>query len=141
MTQLIKPNDLVYTPSETEKVYKVEPNGDEFIIDYGDFIYHINAQGQKFCTELYSWGSQTFAFLATPENKERLELVYGKLEDIPVDEVDEELEKFSKTLDEISYFYAKLNSLDSNFKPTDKFEELKSIKSKLIQMFKERGAK
>ena len=121
MTQLIKPNDLVYTPSETEKVYKVEPNGDEFIIDYGDFIYHINAQGQKFCTELDSWGSQTFAFLATPENKERLELVYGKLEDIPVDE---ELEKFSKALNELSTFYAKLDSPDSNFKPTDKLEEL-----------------
>lgn len=82
MTQLIKPNDLVYTPSETEKVYKVEPNGDEFIIDYGDFIYHINAQGQKYCTEVDSWGTQPFAFLATPENKEKLELVYGELEDI-----------------------------------------------------------
>lgn len=138
MTQLIKPNDLVYIPSETEKVYKVEPNGDDFIIDYGDFIYHINAQGHKFCTELGSWGSQTFAFLATPENKEKLELAYGKLEDIPVDE---ELEKFSKTLDEISYFYAHLYLSDDNVSPSKNRDELKSIKDKLIEMFKERGAK
>lgn len=78
-------------------------------------------------------------YLATPESKEKLEGFYGiTLEDIPVDE---EVEEFSKALDELSTLFTKLYSSDGNFKPSDKMEELKSIKGNLIQMFKERGSK
>lgn len=47
MTQLIKPNDLVYIPSETKEVYKIGLHRDVLIVDDGDFRYYINAQGQR----------------------------------------------------------------------------------------------
>lgn len=138
MTQLIKPNDLVYIPSETKKVYEVVPHSDVFIVSDGDFRYYINAQGQRLIPELTSWSVQPFAFLATPENKEKLELVYGELEDIPVDK---ELEKFSKALNELSHYYANLYLSDGDVSPSKNKDELKLIKDKLIGMFKERGEK
>lgn len=138
MAQTIKPNDLVYIPSETNTLQKVIRDSNNLVIDDGYNRFTINEQGCKYDFDVASWGTQPFAFLATPEIKEKLEQVYGKLEDIPVDE---EVEEFSKALNELSTFYTKLYSSDGNFRPSDKMEELKSIKNNLIQMFKERGSK
>ena len=77
--------------------------------------------------------------LTTPENKAKLEEFYGiTLQDIPVDG---ELEKFSKALDEISYFYTNLYLSDDDVSISKNRDELKSTKDKLIKMFKERGEK
>lgn len=136
MTQNIKPNDLVYIPSESNTLQKVILDGSNLAIDDGYNRFTINEQGYKYDFNLASWGTQPFAFLATPEMKEKLEQIYGELEDIPVDK---EVEKFSEALNELSTFYTKLYSSDDNFRPSEKLEELKSIKSNLIQVFKERG--
>lgn len=138
MTQIIKPNDLVFIPSITSSICKIYTSNDMLYVDDGSLIHRVNKDGQRYDTKLSVWITQPFAFLATPEMKEKLEQVYGELEDIPVDE---EVEKFSKALNELSTFYTKLYSSDGNFRPSDKLEKLKSIKSNLIQMFKERGSK
>lgn len=138
MTQLIKYDDLVYLPSVSNRLYKVGIIDNELVVFHQDLVFKISVGGCLFKTGTRICLPQQFAFLATPENKEKLEQVYGKLEDIPVDE---EVEQFSKALDELSAFYAKLDSSNGDFRPSDKLEELKSIKVKLIEMFKERGKK
>ena len=136
MTQLIKPNNLVYIPHFSTCILTV--------LEYN---FHgrlcIDFEGEEFSFlpngKVKYNDAAPLVYLATPENKAKLEEFYGiTLQDIPVDE---ELEKFSKALNEISTFYANLCSSDGNFRPSDKLDELKTIKGKLIEMFKERGEK
>lgn len=138
MTQTIRVNDFVYIPSRTKCACRVKPNKGGLIVEDGEIINHIDAQGYLYDFSLAKWVEQPFAFLATPENKEKLEQVYGKLEDIPADE---ELEKFSEVLNELSNFYNRLNAFNSKLITSEEEEQLNSIKSNLIQMFKERGVK
>lgn len=80
MTQTIKPNDLVYVPSVSSRLHQVYlKNGNMMLEVAEDEFYIINTQGQKLNYEIASWGTQSFAFLATPEMREKLEQVYGKL--------------------------------------------------------------
>lgn len=141
MTQTIKANDLVYIPTHSLKVLtaKLDANHTLYATDRAGVLVHFYPTGLGFRHAADSGPERPIVWLATPENKAKIEAFYGcQLEDIPVDE---ELEKFSKALNELSTFYAKLDSSNSNFRPSDKLEELKSIKSNLIQMFKERGTK
>lgn len=87
MTQTIKPNDLVYIPSVSFRLHKVVLGGGDLLIlhAWSRNIYHINREGCLYNPHTNKWHTQQFAFLATPENKEKLERVYGWLEDIPVD--------------------------------------------------------
>lgn len=126
MTQNIKPNDFVYIPSRTKKVCRVKSNKDGLIVDDEEIINHINAQGYLYDFSIAKWVEQPFAFLATPKMKEKLEQVYGELEDIPVDEV---VELFKEMLDTALYETEK-----GNFNKEKHFDEL-------VQLFKERGAK
>lgn len=132
MAQTIKPNDLVYIPSETNTLQKVIRDSNNLVIDDGYNRFTINEQGCKYDFDVASWGVQPFAFLATPEMKEKLEQVYGKLEDIPVDE---ELKEFCGVIEKL---------LDADFARIDNgfdFTEVDKFKNQLIQMFKERGSK
>lgn len=126
MTQTIKPNDLVYVPSRTKKVCTVKVNKDGLFVDDGKIVNHINAQGCLYNYSLTEWVEQPFAFLATPEMREKLEQVYGELEDIPVDE---EVELFKEMLD-----IALSETEKGNFNREKHFDEL-------VHMFKERGSK
>lgn len=89
---------------------------------YGRFI--INEQGRKYNYNLLGWESQPFAFLATPEMKEKFESIYGKLEDIPVDP---EVEKFKNMLGT-----ALSEAEKGNFDKEKHFDEL-------VRMFRKRG--
>lgn len=126
MTQTIKPNDLVYIPSRTKCVCHVKCDKSNFTVDDGELIHHINSQGELYDFSLEQWITQPFAFLATPEMKEKLEQVYGKLEDIPVDG---EVELFKEMLD-----IALSETEKGNFNKEKHFDEL-------VQLFKERGSK
>lgn len=133
MTQTIKPNDLVYIPSRTKCICLVKPNKeDTFIVSDENLIHHINSQGELYDFSLAEWVEQPFAFLATPENKEKLEQVYGKLEDIPVDK---ELKEFCEVIEKL--LDADFDRIDNGFD----FTEVDKFKNQLIQMFKERGSK
>lgn len=138
MTQTIKPNDLVYVPSMTNTLQKVIRDNNKLAIDDGYYRYAIDEQGYKYDFDLATWGTQPFAFLATPEMKEKLEQVYGKLEDIPVDE---ELEEFKSTLNELSSFWAEMPDRAKYSSTNQLLSEATVIKDKLVQMFKERGSK
>lgn len=107
MTQIIKHDDLVYIPSITFKLQKVIKDRRDLLIVYtaGREIYRINPEGHLYSPHKNDWHIQPFAFLATPENKEKLEQVYGGLEDIPND--DEQMRGFIGKLNELSVFYAK----------------------------------
>lgn len=100
----------------------------------GELIHHINSQGELYDFSLAKWIEQPFAFLATPEMKDKLEQVYGKLEDIPVDEefiaFDIKLVKLQSTLHKI--YTQNRDDLD---------DEAEVIHQELLQMFKERGNK
>lgn len=133
MTQTIKPNDLVYVPSLTNRLCKVHLNDEVMDVEVTkDTFYTINTQGQKYDYGVATWGTQPFAFLATPEMKEKLEQVYGKLEDIPVDK---ELKEFCEVIEKL--LDADFNRIDNGFD----FSEVDKFKNQLIQMFKERGSK
>lgn len=134
MTQNIKPNDLVYVPSETNTLQKVICDNNKLAIDNGYYRYAINKQGYKYDFDLATWGTQPFAFLATPENKEKLEQVYGKLEDIPVDE---EFIAFDAKLAKLQSILHKIYTKNRN----DLDDEAEAVHQELLQMFKERGSK
>lgn len=134
MTQTIKPNDLVYIPSETNTLQKVIHDGSNLVTDDGYNCFTIDEQGYKYDFDLASWGTRPFAFLATPEMKEKLEQVYGKLEDIPVDE---EFIAFDAKL-------AKLQSMLHKYYTQNRHDlanEMETTHQELLQMFKERGSK
>ena len=127
MTQTIKPNDLVYIPSKTNTLQKViRDNNNNLTIDDGYYRYAINEQGCRYDFDLGSWGTQPFAFLATPNMKEKLEQVYGELEDIPVDD---EVVEFKAMLDFVLYEVEIGSSNKEKY-----FDDL-------VQLFKERGSK
>lgn len=127
MTQTIKPNDLVYIPSKTNTLQKViRDSNNNLAIDDGYYRYIINEQGCRYDFDLGSWGTQPFAFLATPKMKEKLEQVYSELEDIPVDE---EVEEFKAMLDIVLYEVEIGSSNKEKY-----FDDL-------VQLFKERGSK
>lgn len=132
MTQTIKPNDLVYIPSRTKCVCHVKCDKSNFTVDDGELIHRINSQGELYDFSLEQWITQPFAFLATPEMKEKLEQVYGKLEDIPVDK---ELKEFCEVIEKL--LDADFDRIDNGFD----FTEVDKFKNQLIQMFKERGSK
>lgn len=129
MTQNIRPNDLVYLPSVSNKLYKVGVVDGELVIFHDDMMFRINAGGYLFVVGSRGCLPQQFAFLATPENKEKLEQVYGGLEDIPVD----------KELVEFTQLFNKYTNHIANQSPDQDTEV--GLYSKLIQMFKERGSK
>lgn len=135
MTQTIKPNDLIYVPHLSTCIFTAKQVfHSRLSILCGHEEFDFLPSGKVEHDDV-----APLAYLATPEIKAKLEEFYGiTLEDIPVDE---ELENFINGLNELSNFYAELKSSDGNFKASDKTEELKSIKSNLIQMFKERGSK
>ena len=126
MTQTIKPNDLVYIPSKTNTLQKVIRDNNNLTIDDGYYRYAINEQGCRYDFDLGSWGTQPFAFLATPKMKEKLEQVYGELEDIPVDD---EVVEFKAMLDFVLYEVEIGSSNKEKY-----FDDL-------VQLFKERGSK
>lgn len=127
MTQTIKPNDLVYIPSKTNTLQKViRDSNNNLAIDDGYYRYAINEQGCRYDFDLGSWGTQPFAFLATPKMKEKLEQVYSELEDIPVDD---EVEEFKAMLDIVLYEVEIGSSNKEKY-----FDDL-------VQLFKERGSK
>ncbi|UZA19170.1 hypothetical protein [Moraxella bovis] len=139
MTQTIKPNDLVYIPTHSLKVLtaKLDAYPTLYATDGSNVLVHFYPTGLGFTFEDDSNPERPIVWLATPENKAKIEAFYGcQLEDIPVDE---ELEDFINGLNELSNFYSELKLSDGNFKASVKMEKLKSIKSNLIQMFKERG--
>ena len=136
MTQLIKPNSLIYIPHfSTCILTAMEYNfHDRLCVDFEGEEFSFLSNGKIKYDD-----AAPLIYLATPENKAKLEEFYGiTLQDIPVDE---ELEKFSKALDEISYFYDNLYLSDDNVSPSKNRDEFKPIKDKLIEMFKERGKK
>lgn len=97
MTQRLKPNDLVYVPSVSNSLHRLYLKNGSIALDIDeDEYYLVNTKGQKYYHEISSWGTQPFAFLATPEMKEKLEQVYGKLEDIPANPT---IEEFKEMLD------------------------------------------
>lgn len=124
MNQNLKPNDLVYTPSTTSGICKVTSKDGKLFIDDGFLTHHINEQGYRYDFSLNSWVTQPFAFLATPETKEKLEQVYGKLENIPPDLVQE----FENALLELC-------DLCSQNKPS-LLGKIGVKQAKLIEMFK-----
>lgn len=125
MNQNLELNDLVYTPSTTSGICKVTSKDGKLFIDDGFLTHHINEQGYRYDFNLNSWVTQPFAFLATSETKEKLEQVYGKLEDIPPDLVRE----FEDALHE---FYLALGHSEGDMMCHDAFK----AKLKLIEMFK-----
>lgn len=141
MTQNIKPNDLVYVPTHSLKVLTVKSDTYPtlYATDNENVLVYFYPTGLGFSYEDDSNPQRPIVWLATPENKAKIEAFYDcQLEDTPVDK---ELEDFINELNKLSSFYIKLKSSDGNFKASDKMEELKSIKNNLVQMFKERGAK
>lgn len=128
MKQHIKPKDFVYIPSISQKVQQVTQSVSDLIIVYrndknASSVFYINDDGCLYNPTQCEYHKQPFAFLATHENKALLELIYGKLEDVPVDEV----ELFRQEL-------AALLSAQSD-------SGINQHKDNLIQMFKNRGTK
>lgn len=144
MTQTIKPNDLVYIPSLSNKLQKVDNN---MTIDDGYNRYVIDEYGRKNDFDTGKYHTQPFAFLATAKNKEKLEQVYGELEAIPVDE---ELENFYREINLLLNAQKELSSMiistdysqpdSSQTKRTNIATQILYHKENLIRMFKERGA-
>ena len=130
MKQVIKANDLVYVPSITPNLVKAHNSLGTLRLAIGDINYLINEHGQHYDVENGAWNTQPFAFLATPEIQAKLEIVYGNLEDAPVDK---ELKKFELMLelliDEVYDVVA--NDLCNN--------GIDVIKAKLVEMFKARA--
>lgn len=113
MTQTIKPNDLVYIPHISTCIFTAQPDyGSKLCVYYGQEELDFLSNGKLAYDDV-----APVVYLATPENKTKLEEFYGiTLEDIPVDE---EVEKFSEALNELPAFYARLSSYDGNFRPSD----------------------
>lgn len=130
MKQVIKANDLVYVPSITTKLVKAHNFLGTLQVAIGDTNYPINEHGQRYAAEMTAWNPQPFAFLATPEIQAKLEIVYGNLEDTPVDK---ELKKFDMMLEVLiaEVYGVVANDLHTN--------DIDDIKAKLVEMFKARG--
>ena len=128
MKQVIKANDLVYVPSITPNLVKAHNFMGTLQVAIGDTNVGINEHGQRY--ENAAWSSQPFAFLATPEIQAKLEIVYGNLEDAPVDK---ELKKFDMMLEVL---IAEVYGVVANDLHTNDIDE---IKAKLVEMFKARG--
>lgn len=94
--EYINKNDWVYVPSFSKKplrVIDVKPTGERIIDGFSELV---NVNGLLFGkSELYS---AKVAFLATGENKAKLESLYGELDDV---EDKPNLVKFKKLLDEL----------------------------------------
>ena len=130
MKQVIKANDLVYVPSITPNIVKAHNFLGTLQVAIGDTNYPINEHGQRYTAENATWNPQPFAFLATPEIQAKLEIVYGNLEDAPVDK---ELKKFDMMLEVL---IAEVYGVVANDLHTNDIDE---IKAKLVEMFKARG--
>lgn len=130
MKQVIKANDLVYVPSITPNIVKAHNFLGTLQVAIGDTNYPINEHGQRYAVENAAWNPQPFAFLATPEIQAKLEIVYGNLEDAPVDK---ELKKFDMMLEVL---IAEVYGVVANDLHTNDIDE---IKAKLVEMFKARG--
>ena len=130
MKQVIKANDLVYVPSITPNLVKAHNFLGTLQVAIGDTNYPINEHGQRYAAENAAWSPQPFAFLATPEIQAKLEIVYGNLEDVPVDK---ELKKFDMMLEVLiaEVYGVVANDLYNN--------DIDEIKAKLVEMFKARG--
>ena len=130
MKQVIKANDLVYVPSITPNLVKAHIFLGTLQLAIGDTNYLINEHGQHYDVENVAWNPQPFAFLATPEIQAKLEIVYGNLEDAPVDM---ELKKFEMMLEVLieEVYDVVANDLYNN--------DIDDIKAKLVEMFKARG--
>ena len=130
MKQVIKANDLVYVPSITPNLVKAHNFLGTLQLAIGDTIYPINEHGQRYAVENAACNPQPFAFLATPEIQAKLEIVYGNLEDAPVDK---ELKKFDMMLEVLiaEVYDVVANDLHNN--------DIDEIKAKLVEMFKARG--
>lgn len=137
MKETIKSNDLVYIPTISYKVYRVSS---KFGIDDGTNFHRIDERGCKFDPIAGCYSNRPFAFLATPENKEKLEQVYGRLEDIPVDEG---LENFCTEINLLLLAQDDLimSSTTGSNKLAMLASQVKKHKENLIEMFKERGVK
>ena len=130
MKQVIKANDLVYVPSITPNLVKAHIFLGTLQLAIGDINYLINEHGQHYVVHNASWYPQPFAFLATPEIQAKLEIVYGNLEDAPVDK---ELKKFEMMLEVLieEVYDVVANDLCNN--------DIDDITAKLVEMFKARG--
>lgn len=129
MTGSIKPNDLVYIPHLSTCIFTAKHFfHSKLCVDYGDEELDFFPSGKLNHDDV-----APLVYLATPENKAKLENFYGiTLKDIPVDE---ELRDFCKVLDGL--LYAEFDRIDNGFDG----KEVDELKDKLIQMFKERGSK
>lgn len=130
MKQVTKANDLVYVPSITPQVIKAHNFLGTLQVAIGDTNYPINDKGQRYLAKNAAWSPQPFAFLATPEIQAKLEIVYGNLEDAPVDK---ELKKFDMMLEVL---IAEVYGVVANDLHTNDIDE---IKAKLVEMFKARS--
>ena len=130
MKQVIKANDLVYVPYITPNLVKAHNFLGKLQLAIGDTNYLINEHGQHYVAENESWNPQAFAFLATPEIQAKLEIVYGNLEDAPVDK---ELKKFEMMLEVLieEVYDVVVNDLYNN--------DIDDIKAELVEMFNTRG--
>lgn len=135
MTQIIKPNDLVYIPHLDTCVFIVRYDShDGLYVQDGFKAFTFEDDGK-----LDPDNKTPLVYLATPANKEKLEAFYGIiLDDIPADE---EVEKFTEALNKLSNFHNRLNAFNSKLITSDERKELHSLKSNLIRMFQERGTK
>ena len=139
MKQVIKANDLVYVPSITPNLVKAHIFLGTLQLAIGDTNYLINEHGQlavfneygqHYDVENVAWNPQPFAFLATPEIQAKLEIVYGNLEDAPVDK---ELKNFEMMLEVLieEVYDVVANDLYNN--------DIDDIKAKLVEMVKARA--
>lgn len=134
--EYINSNDWVYAPSLTKKplkVIEVKPNGERVIENTS---LSVNANGFLFAP---IQDSPRIAFLATPENKSKLESIYGKLEDIPVNP---KVKSFTNLLDELielnkkcTYASNSTNYGDYTSKPNEVFSRYRKKYSEVIDYF------
>ncbi|MDO4441361.1 MAG: hypothetical protein Q4B81_04185 [Moraxella sp.] len=86
MTQTIKPGDLVYVPTHSLKVLsvKLDVYPTLYATDAENVLVYFHPTGLGFSYEDNTPPERPIVWLATPENKAKIEAFYGcQLEDIP----------------------------------------------------------
>lgn len=129
MTQEIKAGDYVYIPSESLKPIKCfyDEDNECLRINFDDINAHVWFNENGCLIGKLDKTNIPLLWLATPENKAKIEQFYGiELEDVPVDD---DVELFKVMLD-----ISLSETEKGNFNKEKHFDTL-------VQMFKERGKK
>lgn len=141
MTQNIKPNDLVYIPYLSTRIFTATHSyHSKLCVVYEEEEFDFLPSGKLDHNDVVP-----LVYLATPENKIKLEEFYGiTLEDIPVDE---ELEDFCKEIDLLLKAQKELSSIpiSTDYSQPDSRQTKRNTlanqiinhKENLIRMFKE----